>query len=70
MLLEEKMCKISCFKLDKITVETPPMEKDSYRKLCSKFYVEPQQIRRPALIDILISMRQNLLHPVSVKTIG
>ena len=39
------------------------------RKVCSKFGVNIKQMTRPESIDLLISMRQNILHPTPVKTI-
>ena len=35
-----------------------------------KFNVKAVEVKRPTTVDLLISIRQNHLHPVSVKTIG
>ena len=56
--------------MDKISSVASPPEKSSYDKICKKFGVKPNQMRRPMSIDLLISMRQNFLHPEPVKTIN
>ena len=58
-----------CYGMDKISSVASPPKKPSYNNLCSKFDVKPSQMRRPSSIDLLISMRQNFLHPSPVKTI-
>ena len=55
--------------MEKITSVAAPPEIKSYRKLCKKLKVGAAKVRRPNLIDMLISMRQNFLHPKPVKQV-
>ena len=70
ILFEGKRIKIPCYGLDTISSVIAPPDKESYRKLCEKFGVTPNFVRRPNSIDLLISMRQNDLHPNKSKSIG
>ena len=46
------------------------MDNNSYRKLYSKFNIDPKQMERPTFIQMLITNRQNKLHPNPTKTIN
>ena len=59
---------IPCYGMDQISSVAAPPETESYHKLCYKFRVESSQMRRPRNIDLLLSMRQNHLHPQHVRT--
>ena len=61
---------LPCYGLEKISSIAAPPEKKQYRTLCAKFGVKPEDVKRPKKIDILISMRQNHLHPTPLKTVG
>ena len=60
---------IPCFGMDKISSVAPPPESASYKTLCDKFGIQPSQVRRPKSIDLLLSMRQNFLHPAPIATV-
>ena len=61
---------LSCYGADKITSDqTLPSDK-SYKELCSKFKIDPREVRRPKKIDILISQRSSHLHPKPIKMIN
>ena len=68
IIVGEVRHEIPCYGMDQISSVAAPPEKESYHKLCSKFKVEPSQMRRPRTIDLLLSMRQNHLHPQPVRT--
>ena len=70
ILVEGKRIEILCYGLDTISSVISPPDRESYRKLCEKFGVTPNFVRRPNSIDLLISMRQNNLHPNKSKSIG
>ena len=61
---------IPCFGLDKISSVAQPPDKASYKLLCDKFGISPDQVKRPQSIDLLLSMRHNFLHPKAVLSIG
>ena len=58
---------IPCYGMEKITSVAAPPEIKSYRRLCKKLKVGAAKVRRPNSIDLLISMRQNFLHPKPVR---
>ena len=60
---------IPCYGIEKITSDVSLPESDSYNRLCQKFNVKPRNVRRPTSIDLLLSMRQNHLHPSAIKSI-
>ena len=60
---------IPCYGMEEISSVTPPPEAASYGRLCAKFGIHPHQVKRPQTIDLLLSMRQNHLHPTSVSTV-
>ena len=68
--LNKVKCVIPCYGMEEISSVTPPPEAGSYGRLCAKFGIHPHQVKRPQTIDLLLSMRQNHLHPKSVSTIG
>ena len=70
IMIKGKKYEFPCYGMDEISSIAEPPEKDSYNKMCSKFNVKPSQMKRPVSIDLLISMRQNFLHPKPIKTIG
>ena len=58
-----------CYGLDKIaTADVPTPE--SLKKICSKFGLNPSQVRKPKRIDMLIALRASSHHPDRVKSIG
>ena len=59
-----------CYGLDKITSAAPPPEKNSYRNMCSRFGINPEEVKKPINIDVLISMRRSTHHPKPVKILG
>ena len=61
---------LPCYGMETISSVAPPPETRSYKNLCRKFGINPNEVKRPKSIDILISMRQNHLHPEKVKTVG
>ena len=61
---------LPCYGMETISSVAPPPETRSYKNLCKKFGIKPHEVKRPKSIDILISMRQNHLHPEKVKTVG
>ena len=61
---------IPCYGIDTITSDVSPPEPGSYNKLCQMFNIKTRNVRRPTSIDLLLSMRQNYLHPTPIKTIG
>ena len=67
---EAKVHELPCYGLDKISSVVNPPDRSSYKALCHKFGVTFRNMRRPEEIDILISMRQNHLHPNPIKTFG
>ena len=69
IMVEGKFYEFPCYGLDSISSIASPPDKDSYSDLCSQFKVKSSQVKRPASIDLLISMRQNFLHPKPLKTI-
>ena len=69
IMVKGKRYEFPCYGMDKISSVASPPEKPSYNNLCSKFNVKPSQLKRPSSIDLLISMRQNFLHPEPVRRI-
>ena len=63
----DEVYEIPCYGMEKMTSVAAPPEIKSYRKLCKKLKVGAAKVRRPNSIDLLISMRQNFLHPKPVK---
>ena len=61
---------IPCFGMDEISSVAAPPESASYSRLCKKFGIQPCEVKRPDKIDLLLSMRQNFLHPESIQTDG
>ena len=59
-----------CYGLDKITSTAPPPDKNSYKVMCKKFGVKPEEVQKPTEIDILISMRRSSHHPSPAKVNG
>ena len=57
-----------CYGLDIIAGPAINPDEVSYRKLCDKFGVDYDEMRRPEEIDLLISMRNNTDHPKAAKT--
>ena len=66
----EDKFEVPCYGMDKITSVLAPPGSKSYKQLCEKFNLSPAKVRRPNSIDLLLSMRQNFLHPKPVKQIG
>ena len=52
---------IECYGMDVITTPADPPELESYAKVCAKFRVRPEQMKRPKYIDLLVSMREHYL---------
>ena len=67
---EAKVHELPCYGLDKISSVVNPPDRSSYKTLCHKFGVTFRNMKRPEEIDILISMRQNHLHPTHIETFG
>ena len=67
---EGEVHELPCYGLEKISSVVNPPEKKSYMNLCRKFGVTVREMRRPEEIDILISMRQNHVHPTPIETFG
>ena len=61
---------VPCYGIEKITSDVSLPESDSYNRLCRKFDVKPRNVKRPSSIDLLLSMRQNHIHPSAIKNIG
>ena len=61
---------IPCYGIETITSDVSPPEPGSYNTLCQMFNIKTRNVRRPTSIDLLLSMRQNHLHPSPIKTIG
>ena len=61
---------IPCYGIETITSDVSPPEPGSYNTLCQMFNIKTKNVRRPTSIDLLLSMRQNHLHPSPIKTIG
>ena len=61
---------IPCYGIETITSDVSPPEPGSYNTLCQMFNIKTRNVRRPISIDLLLSMRQNHLHPSPIKTIG
>ena len=59
-----------CYGLEKISSAAPPPDKKSYKEMCKKFGVSPEEVKKPTNIDILISMRRATHHPNPVKVLG
>ena len=59
-----------CYGLEKITSTAPPPDKNSYKVMCKKFGVKPEEVQKPTEIDILISMRRSSHHPGPAKVNG
>ena len=70
IVIQGQRYEFPCYGLDVICSVADPPERESYAKLCKSFEVNPKQVARPRSIDVLISMRQNVYHPIPVKTIG
>ena len=70
ILVEGKVKEIPCYGLETISSVSLPPVKESYYKMCAKFGVAPNNVKRPSSIDLLISMRQNDIHPSKSKSIG
>ena len=60
---------IKCYGLEVISA-TNALTKASYKKLCEKFEVNPEDIKRPSKLDLFISMWDYELHPQKLKTLG
>ena len=69
IMVGKEKYEFACYGMDEISTVAPPPERSSYERVCSKFGVNPKQMKRPESIDLLISMRQNFLHPEPVKTV-
>ena len=52
---------IECYGLEEIASEAEVPEPGDYRRLCDKFKIDPEQVKRPRQIDILLSARDNFL---------
>ena len=63
-----KRIDIPCYGMDEISSVAPPPESSSYSRLCEKFGIQPCEVKRPEKIDLLLSMRQNFLHPEPIQT--
>ena len=59
-----------CYGLDKISSAAPPPDKKSYKEMCKRFGISPDEVKKPTNIDILISMRRATHHPNPVKVLG
>ena len=59
-----------CYGTDEITSPEDLPNFASYKKLCQRFDVSPNDVKRPKHINLLISMRESGDHPVKLKTIG
>ena len=59
-----------CYGLDKISSTAPPPDKKSYKVMCKKFGITPEEVQKPKEIDVLISMRNSSHHPSPVKVLG
>ena len=60
---------IPCYGMDEISSVASPPETASYERLCEKFGIQSHEVKRPETIDLLLSMRQNFLHPETVLTV-
>ena len=57
-----------CYGLDEIaTADVPTYE--SYTKICAKFGIHPNEVRKPKKIELLISLRAGAHHPNKIKSI-
>ena len=61
---------LDCYGMEKIASPEELPESESYSELCHKFSINPNQVKRPNKIDLLISLRDNLLLPEKKKSIG
>ena len=60
---------IECYGLEVISATKTPT-KASYKKMCEKFEVNPEDVKRPQKLDLLISMWDNNLHPHKLRNVG
>ena len=61
---------IDCYGFDVITGPAVPPKKASYERLCHKFGIKVNEVRKPSEINLMISMRDNPLHPRAIKCIN
>ena len=59
-----------CYWTDEITTPEDLPELHSYKLLCKKFGVLPNEVTRPRHINLLLSMRESQHHPVKLRSIG
>ena len=48
---------------------TAPPTKPSYKAMCERFGVQPVDVKRLSKIDLLISIWDNSIHPLKLRTI-
>ena len=60
---------LPCYGTDRITNESVLPDTASYQRLCRKFGVDPNEVRRPSKIELLISLRSGHLHPSDCDSI-
>ena len=69
VLIGGRMKDIECYGLEVILATKTPT-KASYKKMCEKFKVNPEDVKRPQKLDLLISMWCNNLHPHKLRNVG
>ena len=58
-----------CYGVNEITTPEELPDYGGYRFFCKKFGVLPNDVRKPKYIDLMLSMREGVDHPVKVKSI-
>ena len=69
IMVEGRLYEFPCYGLDSICSIASPPSRESYSEMCSAFKVNSSKVKRPISIDLLISVRQNSLHPKPLKSI-
>ena len=54
---------LPCYGTDVITSDNPLPDTASYQRMCKQFGVDPEEVRRPKRIELLISNRSEYLYP-------
>ena len=68
LIIDGQIHEFLCYSLDDIYCVADLPKKESYGELCKSFGIKQSEVIQPKRIYLLISMRQNLLHPVPLKT--
>ena len=66
---EGKIYYLPCYGTDVITSDNNLPDEESYKEMCREFGINPNQVVRPKKIELLISMREQHLHPKVKRSI-